>query len=111
MSDRKPGLDGLGHIIAARMLATFIVAIGITMATLLVLMGAYGQAALGLLIFLFGAAWGYLLVRDFEHGKVLLPYGYLERSRQEAAFWIFFCLFCVSIPLLLAGTAGYLMGI
>lgn len=107
MSERRPGF---GYVIAARMLATLIVAIGITLAVFLILMGAYGQAALGLLIFLLGAAWGYLLVRDFADGKVLLPHGYLERSGHETAFWIFFCLYCLLLPLLLAGTAGYLMG-
>ncbi|MCK7614745.1 hypothetical protein [Roseibium sediminicola] len=107
MSERR---TGFGYVIAARMLATFIAAIGITMAMFLILMGAYGQAVLGLLIFLFGAACGYLLVRDFADGKVLLPHGYLERSRHEAAFWIFFCVYCLLLPLLLAGTAGYLMG-
>jgi len=110
MNARKPGLGDFRYIIAARAAASLIVALGVIMAMLLILMTFYAQAILGLLIFLIGAFWAQLLVRDLEQGNVLLPFGYVNRSRNAAAFWFFFCLFCILIPLLLTATAWYLVG-
>jgi hypothetical protein len=110
MSNRRPGLGDFGYIIAARAIASLLVALGVTLAALLLIARYYGQAALGLAVFLFVAFWAHCLVRDLEHGKVLLPFGYVYRSKQPLAFWIFFCLYCVLIPLLAIGTAEYLLG-
>lgn len=109
MSDRRPGLGDFAYIIAARAVASLLVAFGVIVSVLLVLAATYGQAVLGLVIFLLAAFWAQTLIKDLEHGKVLLPFGYIYRSKQAVAFWIFFCLFCALIPLLLIGIANYLL--
>lgn len=108
MSDQRPGLGDFGFIIAARALASLIVALGVTMAMLLILMTEYLQAAACLLVFLAGAFWAHRLIRDLEHGRVLMPFGSIHRSRQPALFWFSFVFCCTLVLLLLAGTADYM---
>jgi len=110
LSPSSPGLGKFAYVVAARALASFIAALGITLSVLLVFAAAYGQALIGLLVFLFAAFWALNLIKDFERGMVLLPFGYVHRSLQAVSFWVFFCLSCVLIPVLVVGTAWALLG-
>ncbi|MEM5584293.1 hypothetical protein WNZ15_17650 [Roseibium sp. AS2] len=110
MSSSKPGIGDYTFIIMARALASLVLALGVTLAVVLSFSGAYVQAAVGLILFLFLAFWTSCLIRDFAAGKVLLPPAYLHRARQTTAFWFFFWLYGVLILALIAGAWWYLPG-
>jgi len=101
------GIGDFAYIIAARCTASLISAIGIVLAVFLVLMTFYWQAALCLVIFLLFAYWANVLIRDLEPGRLRTPFGELHRAAQPAAFWFFFCLFCLLIPAVLAAVTIY----
>jgi len=84
---------------------------GIALCAFLLLAGDLAGTLLALLSFSFCGFWVHRLARDFQQGKVLLPYGYIHRSGHRVAFWVFNCLYWILIPLLVAGTAGALLGL
>ncbi|MHA7773111.1 hypothetical protein [Roseibium sp. M-1] len=106
---RIPGLDGF--VIAARLVSWGIWGLGAALAAILLLAATFTEALTAFAAFLVLGYCASLLIMAYRDGKLLLPFGYIYREKQRAAFWIFLNIYSLLIPALLLGTAAYYLGV